>query len=78
MYYITCIKLHKQVMSIASNVKKIRAEKGYSLEKVARLADVSLSTVVKIEDGTNQNPTINSLSKIATALGVKVDSLLQK
>jgi XRE family transcriptional regulator of biofilm formation len=65
-------------MSIANNVKKIRAEKGYSLERVARLADVSLSTVVKIEDGTNQNPTINSLSKIATALEVTVDNLLQK
>ncbi len=37
-------------MSIASNLKKIRAEKGYSLEKVARLADLSLSTVVKVED----------------------------
>ena len=65
-------------MSIASNVKKIRAEKGLSLEKVARLADLSLSTVVKIEDGTNQNPTINSLSKIAVALEVKVDDLIQK
>jgi XRE family transcriptional regulator, master regulator for biofilm formation len=65
-------------MSIASNVKKIRAAKGYSLEKVARLADLSLSTVVKIEDGTNQNPTINSLLKIATALEVKVDDLIQK
>jgi transcriptional regulator with XRE-family HTH domain len=65
-------------MSIASNVKKIRAEKGLSLEKVARLADLSLSTVVKIEDGTNQNPTINSLSKIATALEVTVDDLIQK
>lgn len=65
-------------MSIASNLKKIRAEKGYSLEKVARLADLSLNTIVKIENGVNQNPTINSLSKIATALGVKVDELLQK
>ena len=64
-------------MSIASNVKKIRAEKGLSLEKVARLADLSLSTVVKIEDGTNQNPTINSLSKIAIALEVRVDDLLK-
>ena len=65
-------------MSIANNVKKIRAERGYSLERVARLADLSLSTVVKIEDGTNQNPTINSLAKIAQALEVKVDDLIQK
>ncbi|MEX2411780.1 MAG: helix-turn-helix transcriptional regulator, partial [Candidatus Paceibacterota bacterium] len=63
---------------IANNLKKFRAEKGYSLEKVARLADVSLNTVVKIEGGTNQNPTIDTLSKIAKALEVKVDNLIQK
>ena len=65
-------------MSIANNLKKIRAQKGYSLERVARLADLSLSTVVKIEDGTNQNPTIDTLSKIAKALEVGVDDLISK
>ena len=65
-------------MSIANNLKRLRAEKKYSLEKVARLADLSLSTVVKVEDGTNQNPTIDTLSKIAKALEVKVDDLIQK
>ncbi len=65
-------------MSIAKNVKRIRAEKGYSLERVARLADLSLSTVVKVEDGTNKNPTIDTLSKIAKALEIGVDDLIQK
>lgn len=65
-------------MSIASNLKKVRAEKGYSLEKVARLADLSLNTIVKIENGVNQNPTIDTLSKIAKALEIKVDDLIQK
>jgi transcriptional regulator with XRE-family HTH domain len=65
-------------MSIANNLKKIRAEKGYSLEKVARLADLSLNTIVKIEGGANINPTIDTLSKIAQALEVKVDDLIQK
>jgi transcriptional regulator with XRE-family HTH domain len=65
-------------MSIANNLKKIRAEKGYSLEKVARLADLSLNTIVKIEGGANINPTIDTLSKIAKALEVKVDDLIQK
>ncbi len=59
-------------------LKKIRAEKGLSLEKVARLADLSLSTVVKAEDGTNKNPTIDTLSKIAKALEIGVDDLVQK
>lgn len=40
-------------MSVASNLKKIHAEKGYSLEKVAYLADLLLSTVVKVENSTN-------------------------
>ncbi len=65
-------------MSIANNLKKIRAEKGYSLEKVARLADLSLSTVVKVADGTNQNPTIDTLKKIAKALDTSVDNLISK
>lgn len=61
---------------IGSNIKKIRAEKGYSLEKVARLADLSLNTIVKIESGVNQNPTFETLQKIAKALEVKMDDLI--
>ena len=65
-------------MNIAENLKRIRAEKGYSLEKVARLSELSLNTVVKIENGANKNPTIDTLSRIAIALGVGVDDLIQK
>ncbi len=65
-------------MNISENLKKIRAKKGYSLEKVARLSELSLNTVVKIENGANKNPTIDTLSKIATALEVDVDDLIQK
>ncbi len=61
---------------ISSNIKKIRAEKGYALEKVARLADLSLNTIVKIENGVNQNPTFETLQKIAKALEVKMDDLI--
>jgi transcriptional regulator with XRE-family HTH domain len=65
-------------MNISDNLKRLRAEKGYSLEKVARLSELSLNTVVKIENGANKNPTIDTLSKIATALEVGVDDLIQK
>lgn len=61
---------------IADNLKKFRDKKGYSLEKVARLADLSLNTIVKIENGLNQNPTIETLTKIAKALEVRVDDLI--
>ncbi len=62
---------------IGLNFKKLRAQKGYSLERVARLADLSLNTVVRLESGMNKNPTIETLTKIAGALEVSVDDLLK-
>ena len=62
---------------IAKNIKKLRAKKGLSLEKIARLADLSLNTIVKVENGVNQNPTIETLTKIAKALEVGVDDLIK-
>ena len=60
---------------IAENIKKLRAKKGLPLEKIARLADLSLNTIVKVENGVNTNPTIETLTKIAKALEVGVDNL---
>lgn len=62
---------------IAENLKKLRAKKELSLEKVARLADLSLNTIVKIENGVNTNPTIETLTKIASSLNVTVDDLIK-
>jgi transcriptional regulator with XRE-family HTH domain len=62
---------------ISENLKKLRDKKGYSLERVARLADLSLNTIVKIENGINQNPTIETLTKIASALEIGVDDLIK-
>jgi transcriptional regulator with XRE-family HTH domain len=62
---------------IADNLKKLRAKKELSLEKIARLADLSLNTIVKVENGVNQNPTIETLTKISKALEVGVDDLIK-
>jgi len=63
---------------IANNIKKIRQEKGISQDRLSKLADLSLNTVVNVESGANPNPTIETLSKIATALGVGIDDLIKK
>ena len=63
--------------NISDNLRKLRGKKGYSLEKIARLADLSLNTIVKVENGVNQNPTIETLTKIAKALEVGVDDLIR-
>ena len=61
---------------LAENSKKLRAKKGLSLEKISRLADLSLNTVVKVENGVNTNPTIETRTKIAKVLEVGVDDLI--
>jgi len=63
---------------LAENIKNIRKKKGLSQEKLARLADISNNTLVKIEMGMAKEPTITTVSKIATALEVSIDELVGK
>ncbi len=62
--------------NITKNLRKLRKAKGFSQEKLARLTDVANNTIVKIEAGKNQNPTLNTLRKIAKVLEVSVDDLI--
>ena len=63
--------------NIGKTVKKLREKLGMSQEKLARLADVSNNTVVNIEAGKQDNPTIETLKKVANALQVGVDDLIK-
>ncbi len=64
--------------TIGKNIKKFRQEKGLSQDKLSKLADLSLNTVVKIELDESPNPTIETIQRIAKALTVSVDDLLKK
>ena len=68
---------NNQGSKIAKNLKKIRQDKGMSQDRLSKLADLSLNTVVTVESGVNPNPTIETLTKIAKALEVGVDDLLK-
>lgn len=67
----------KTISTIAKNIKKYRKERGLSQDKLARLADVAHATIIKIESGGIQSPTINTVQKIAKALGIGVDDLIK-
>ncbi len=64
--------------TIGKNIKRYRQDKGLSQDKLSKLADLSLNTVVKIELDESPNPTIETIQKIAKALEVSVDDLLTK
>jgi putative transcriptional regulator len=62
---------------LAKNLKKLREKQGLSQDRLAKLADVANNTIIKIEQGENINPTLDTLRKIAKALDVSVDELIQ-
>ena len=59
---------------VGTNIKHIREERGLSLEKLSRLADVSKSMLGQVERG-ESSPTINVLWKIANGLKIPFSSL---
>ena len=62
--------------NLADNLKRLRKAKGLTQEKVARLADLTNNTIIKIEANKNKNPTLDTLKRISKALGVSVDELI--
>ncbi len=62
--------------NLAKNITRLRKAKGLSQEKLARLANVANNTLIKMESGENQNPTLDTLKKVAKALEVSVDELI--
>lgn len=62
--------------NLANNIIRLRKQKGLSQEKLARLSDVANNTVIKMETGENDNPTLETLRKVAKALDVSVDELI--
>jgi transcriptional regulator with XRE-family HTH domain len=67
--------MSKQDFPLARNLKKLREKKGLSQDRLAKLADVANNTIIKIEQGENINPTLDTLKKMAKALGVGLDEL---
>jgi len=60
-----------------TKLKMLRTERGFTLRKLAERADVDLSTISMLENGRKRSQII-TLVKLAKALNVPVDDLLQE
>lgn len=69
--------MSKQDYPLSKNLRKLRELKGLSQDRLAKLADIANNTIIKIEQGENQNPTLDTLNKLAKALAVSVDDLIK-
>jgi len=67
----------KEISIIAKNIKKYREKKGISQDKLSKLAGITLHTITKIESGATPDPRIETVKKIADALGVSIDDLMR-
>ena len=63
---------------LAQNIKKLRKKHNLSQEELARKAEVTYSTLIKIESGANKNPTLETIQKIADAFGIGLDELVER
>jgi len=63
---------------LSEKIRNIRKRRGVSQERLARLADISNNTLVKIEMGIAKEPTITTVKKIAKVLNVSIDELVRE
>lgn len=64
--------------TIGDKIKKLIKEKDMTQEELARKAAIPYATLLKIMNGSVQNPTVKTMQKLAMALEVSIDQLLTK
>lgn len=65
-----------EIQRFAKNMKKLRETKGLSQGDIHRATGIDRAYISNLEAG-KQNPTLETIAKIAEALGVNSDQLLK-
>lgn len=61
---------------IGNKIKKYRLKADLTQEKLAREADISYTTLTKMESGVIKNPSVKVIAKIAKVFDVAIENLL--
>ncbi len=64
--------------SIAQNIKRYRQKRKMTQKELAKKAGIDFFTLSKVETGVTSNPTIETVMKIAAALGVSINHLMKE
>jgi transcriptional regulator with XRE-family HTH domain len=67
--------LDQLTQSLARNLKRRRAERGFTLDALAARAGVSRGMIIQIEQA-RTNPSVGTTVKLADALGISITTLL--
>ena len=67
----------KNNRQIGDKIKVFRAKQGLTQDALSRKCDIPYTTLTKIESNVITKPSIQTVMKIATGLGVSVDDLMK-
>ena len=63
--------------TISENIKRLRAKLGMTQDDLAKKADIKYTTLMKVESGTVNKPSVQTMAKIAKALGVSIEDFIK-
>ncbi len=69
--------MSKKKTTIGDNIRKYRNKLGISQDVLSKRANLAFHTIAKIEAGSTPDPRIETVKKIADALGVSLDDLMK-
>lgn len=73
-YYESNMKKENNILW--ANIKKVRNELNLTQEQLSKKADISYTSLTKIETGVIKDPSVYTIAKIAKAFDVTIESLL--
>jgi len=59
--------------TISENIKKLRTKLGLTQDDLAKKADIKYTTLMKVERGVVNKPSVQMMAEIAKALGVSIE-----
>ena len=63
--------------TISENIKKMRAKLGLTQDDLAKKADIKYTMFTKVESGTVNKPSVQTMAEIVKALGVSIEDLIK-
>ncbi len=63
--------------TISENIKRLRNKLGLTQDNLAKKADIKYTTLMKVESGTVNKPSVQTMAKIAKALSVSIEELIK-
>lgn len=67
----------KNNKEIGDKIKALRNKQELTQDALARKCDIPYTTLTKIETSVITKPSIQTVAKIATGLGISIDELIQ-